>query len=106
MAKRHYSKGKQERVASGHRWRARGSLSGRYKDERGFDQVELLNARGDSAIYWIPSAPEVRPGLKLRLRETGSEEWTVKQTFTTYPDVPPVPHRLGTPEPALSQSPL
>ncbi|HXX22594.1 MAG TPA: hypothetical protein VEO19_05530 [Terriglobia bacterium] len=32
------------------------------------------------------------------LRETGSEEWTVKQTFTTCPDVPPVPHRLGTPE--------
>jgi len=26
----------------------------------GLLQVELLNARGDSAICWIPSAPEVR----------------------------------------------
>ena len=68
----------------------------------GLIQVELLNSRGDSAIYWIPAAPEVRTGLRLRLRETGSEEWTVKQTFTTCPDVPPVPHRLGTPDPALS----
>jgi hypothetical protein len=65
----------------------------------GLIQVELLNARGDSAIYWIPAAPEVRPGLKLRLCETGSEEWTVRQTFTTCPGVPPVPHRLGTPDP-------
>jgi len=69
-------------------------------------QVELLNSRGESAVYWIPAAPEVRPGLTLRLRETGSEEWTVKQTFTTGPDVPPVPHRLGAPEPASSRSPL
>ncbi len=72
----------------------------------GLIQVELLNSRGDRPVYWIPAAPEVRPGLKLRLRETGSEEWTVRQTFTTCPDVPPVPHRLGTPEPALSRSPL
>ncbi len=69
----------------------------------GLIQVELLNSRGDRAVYWIPAAPEVRPGLKLRLRETGSEEWTVKQTVTTCPDVP---HRLGTPDPAFSWSPL
>ena len=69
---------------------------------QGLIQVELVNSRGESAVYWIPAAPEVRPGLKLRLRETGSEEWTVKQTLTTFPDVPPVPHRLGTPEPASS----
>jgi len=55
-------------------------------------------------VYWIPASPEVRPGLKLRLCETGIEEWTVNQTFTTCPDVPPVPHRLGTPDPALSRS--
>jgi hypothetical protein len=41
-------------------------------------------------LYRIPAAPEVQPGLKLRLRETGTEEWMVKQTFTTCPDVPPV----------------
>jgi len=40
----------------------------------GLIQVELLNSRGDRAVYWISAAPEVRPGLKLRLRETGSEE--------------------------------
>jgi hypothetical protein len=72
----------------------------------GLIQVELLNSRAESVVYWIPAAPEVRPGFKLRLRETGSEEWTVKQAFTTCPDVPPVPHRLGTPEPASSWSPL
>ena len=72
----------------------------------GLIQVELVNSRGKSAVYWIPAAPEVRRGLKFRLRETGSEEWTVKQTFTTFPDVPPVPHRLGTPEPSLSRPPL
>ena len=68
---------------------------------RGID--ELLKKRGKAAAA---AAPEVRPGLKLRLRETGSEEWTVKQTFTTCPDAPPVPHRLGTPDPAFSWSPL
>ena len=45
----------------------------------GWIQVELLNSQGESAVYWIPAASEVRTGLKLRLRETGSEEWTVKQ---------------------------
>jgi hypothetical protein len=40
----------------------------------GLIQVELLNSRGESAVHWIPAGPEVRPGLKLRLRETGSEE--------------------------------
>jgi len=83
-----------------------GQRLGEYQMREGLIQVELLNSRGESAVYWIPAAPEVRSGLKLRLRETGSEEWTVKQTFTTCPDVPPVPHRLGTPEPALSRSPL
>jgi len=72
----------------------------------GLIQVELVNSRGESAVYGIPAAPEVRPGLKLRLRETGSEEWTVRQMFTTCPDVPPVPHRLGTPDAASSWSPL
>lgn len=72
----------------------------------GLIQVELLNSRGDRAIYWIPAAPEIQPGLRLWLRETGSEEWTVKQTFTTCTGVPPVPHRLGTPDPASPWSPL
>jgi hypothetical protein len=72
----------------------------------GLIQVELVNSRGERAVYWIPAAPEVRPGFRLRLRETGCEEWTVKQTFTTCPKIPPVPHRLGTPEPPLSQSSL
>jgi hypothetical protein len=40
------------------------------------------------------------------LGETGGDEWTVKQTFTTCLGVPPVLHRLDTPDPALSQSPL
>jgi len=83
-----------------------GQHIGEHQMREGLIQVELLNSRGESAVYWIPTTPKSGPGLKLRLRETGSEEWTVKQTFTTYPDVPPVPHRLGTPEPALSQSPL
>ncbi len=82
-----------------------GHYLGEHRMREGWIQVELVNSRGESAVYWIPAAPEVRPGLKLRLRETGSE-WTVKQTFTTCPDIPAVPHRLGTPEPALSQSPL
>jgi len=43
----------------------------------GLIQVELVNSRGESAVYWIPAAPEVRPGLKLRLRETGSEHPTL-----------------------------
>ncbi|MFZ3213019.1 MAG: hypothetical protein WA188_16060 [Terriglobales bacterium] len=38
-----------------------------------------------TAEPWIPAAPEVRPGLKLRLSETGIEGWTVNQTFTTCP---------------------
>ena len=72
----------------------------------GLIQVELLNSRGDRAVYWIPAAPEVRPGLKLRLRETGGEEWTVKQMFTTCPDVPPHAASLGHTHPAFSWSPL
>jgi hypothetical protein len=60
-------------------------------------QVELVNLQADGPVYWIPNGPEVRPGLKLRLRETGSEEWTIQRTFTTCTDIPPVPHRLGTP---------
>ena len=72
----------------------------------GLIQVELLNSRGERAVYWIPAAPEIRPGLMLRLRETGSEEWTVERTFIICPDVPSVPHRLGTPDPALSWSAL
>jgi len=34
----------------------------------GLIQVELVNSRGESPVYGIPAAPEVRPGLKLRLR--------------------------------------
>jgi len=30
----------------------------------GLIQVELLNSRGDRAVYWIPAAPEARPGLR------------------------------------------
>jgi hypothetical protein len=78
--------------------------TGELQMREGLVQVELLNSCGESAIYWIPAAPEIRLGLRLRLRETGGEEWTVKQTFTTCLGVPPVPHRLGTPEPSLSES--
>ena len=43
-------------------------------------QVELLNSRGEKAVCAIPFAPAIRSGLKLQLRETGSEEWTVEST--------------------------
>jgi hypothetical protein len=59
-------------------------------------QVELINSEGTTVVYWIPATGAVRPGLHLRLQESGNEAWTVSQTFTTCLGPPPVPHRLGT----------